>query len=401
MRKLGSVVAVGLLLCNAAPAADVEIVRKGAGKSVIDLSAFRATGGTGASLFVSVLRNDLTRSGWFQIAAPGAGGLLLEGTCEEGPGGLRADCRVSIRGRKQAYLDKVFRGKPSEARRLAHVVADEIVRAVRGVRGIASTRIVMVGAHGGRKEVYVCDADGGGLMRITNKGGICIAPNWGPKSDNIVYTSFHRGFPDVYSYDFSTKVQKPIATHPGINVSADVSPNGKSVALTLSKDGNPELYVKTLRNGKLRRLTKTPHAAEASPSWSPDGRQIVFVSDRAGAPQLYTVPADGGRARRITFRGNENVAPDWGANGLIAYSSKRDGRYQICIMDASGGRRQQLTTEHVDHEDPSWAPNGRHIVYARTERYRSSIYILDTLKDPPVKLITMSGDWYSPSWSPE
>jgi len=400
MKEVGGVVVAGVLACAAARGADVEIVRKGAGKSVIDVSGLRASGGPGATLFVSVLQSDLLRSGWFTIAKPGMGGVVLSGECRETSGNLRAACTVSVRGRTQTYLDKVFRDESPQARALAHAAADEIVRAVRAVRGIASTRIVMVGSHGGRKEIYTCDADGGNLTRITNMGGICIAPNWAPDGGRLVYTSFHRGFPDVYMYDFRTRVQKPIANYPGVNVSADVSPDGKSIALTLSRDGNPELYVKNLRNGKLKRLTKTPHAAEASPSWSPDGGQIVFVSDRAGAPQLYRVSASGGGAKRLTFRGNENVAPDWGPNGLIVYSSKRSGRYQLCMMDSSGGRRQQLTTEQADHEDPSWAPDGRHIAYGRTERYRSSIYILDTLKDPPVRLLSRSGDWYSPSWSP-
>ena len=392
--------AVGGLLVVAARGADVEVVKKGVGKSVIDISSVRVRGGAGAMLFASVLRSDLTRSGWFTIARPGSGGLVLSGECEEDTGNLRAACRLSVRGRGRVYLDKVFRDTSSGGRRLAHVVADEIVRAVKGVGGIAATRIVMVGAHDGRKEVYTCDADGGNLMRITNKGGICIAPNWGHDGETLVYTSFHRGFPDVYVYDFRTRIQKPLASYPGMNVGADVSPDGRSVALTLSKDGNPELYVMDIGTRKLKRLTKTARAAEASPSWSPDGKRIVFVSDRVGKPHLYTVSAKGGRATRLTYRGTENVAPDWGPNGLIVYSSRREGRYQLCIMDSSGGRRQQLTSEHADHEDPSWAPNGRHIVYARTEMYRSSIYILDTLKDPPVKLLTKSGDWYSPSWSP-
>ena len=173
------------------------------------------------------------------------------------------------------------------------------------------------------------------------------------------------------------------------------------MALILSKDGNPDLYVMDIHSKRLTRLTKTGHAAEASPSWSPDGSQIVYVSDTSGSPQLYIISNRGSRAKRISFRGRENVSPDWGRDGRIAYSSRRSGRYHICVYDPEDGQTVQLTKEYVDHESPSWAPDGRHIVYVRTINYNADLYILDTMGDSPIRLTNMSGDWYAPSWSPK
>ena len=56
------------------------------------------------------------------------------------------------------------------------MLADEIVQAVKGVKGIASTRIAMIGSHGARKDLYLCDADGGNLVKITNQGAVCLSP---------------------------------------------------------------------------------------------------------------------------------------------------------------------------------------------------------------------------------
>ena len=169
----------------------------------------------------------------------------------------------------------------------------------------------------------------------------------------------------------------------------------------LSKDGNPELYVRHLDGDRLTRLTRTAYAAEASPSWSPDGKQIVFVSDRSGSPQLYVVGHTGGQARRVSFRGSENVAPDWGPSGSIACSSRRGGRYQICTVDLVSGEKRQLTSGDADYEDPSWAPDGRHIVCARTSGFHSDLYVLDVLGDPPLRLTNLAGEWYCPAWSPK
>jgi TolB protein len=152
--------------------------------------------------------------------------------------------------------------------------------------------------------------------------------------------------------------------------------------------------------GSLTRLTRTPHAAEASPAWSPDGSRMVFVSDRAGRPQLYVASASGGAMALLTTQGSENVAPDWGTDGRIAYCSKR-GAYQIWVADPSGGGSKPVPHDACDHEDPSWAPDNRHIVCTRTAGYRKRLYVLDTEGEPEVALTLPEGDWYSAAWSPK
>jgi len=383
-------------LALGAPAADITIVKAGGNKVGIDLSGLTA-GDAGAALFRKTLENDLDRSGWFKVVAGGA--ARVSGAARDSGGRLAVRCEVRGAADGRTYLSKTYAEDSGRARRLAHAVADDIVYALKGVRGIASTRIVMVGRRGGRKDLYVCDADGGALVQLTQDGAPCLAPSWSPDAQAIFYTSFYRGFPDVYRIDLVSNRRARVSGFPGLNAGARLSPDGRSLAIILSKDGNPDLYVMQLGSGYLTRLTRTRHAAEASPCWSPDGRQLVFVSDRDGSPQLYLVGAAGGGERRITFRGTQNVAPDWGPNGRIAYSSKR-GSFQICLTDANGREAEQLTADGADHEDPSWAPNGRHLVYVKTAGWQSDLYVLDTLGDPEVRLTRLEGNWYSPAWSP-
>lgn len=258
----------------------------------------------------------------------------------------------------------------------------------------------MVGTATGHKELYVCDADGGNIIRLTNDRAVSVRPRWSPDGQQIVYTGYLQRFPDVFRIDLPTGQRQVVANFPGLNTGASISPDGRDVALILSKDGNPELYVRNLRSGQLTRLTQTLHAAEASPSWSPDGRRLVYVSDQTGRPQLYVISRDGGRPERLPARGRINVAPEWGANGWIVYSGLIDGAYQICMIHPETREVRQLTSGGDDWMDPSWAPNGRHLVASRTRSFRSGVYILDTMGDPAVRLIDQSGDWYSPAWSP-
>jgi len=380
---------------------DIRIVGQGGvGKVSLSLRALQVGGGNAEKLFYDVLKADLTKSGWFSVVDQPAATVLVEGTCALSGGRLSAACDVKNGPTGKRYFSRVFTEGPDAPRALAHAVADAIVVAVKKVPGIASAKIAMIGSKAGKKDIFICGSDGEDVVQLTHDGAPCLSPAWSPNGDSLFYTSFYRGFPDVYQIVLATGRRTRVASYPGMNAGADLSPDGRSLALALSRDGNPELYVRDTRSGALTRLTKTKFAAEASPSWSPDGRQIAFVSDSTGSPQVYVVSSSGGKATRITFRGNENVSPDWGPDGRIACSSRRLGRYHICVFDPEKRTETQVTSDAVDHESPSWAPDSRHIVYARTEGYSADVYVLDTLGDAQVRLTRFQGDWYDPSWAP-
>jgi len=128
------------------------------------------------------------------------------------------------------------------------------------------------------------------------------------------------------------------------------------------------------------------------------------VSDASGSPQISVVPRNGGAVRPLTTPRNtgstQNLSPDWGKNGLIAYQSLVGGRFQIAVMDPRSGQSRVITPpDGAAYEDPSWAPDGRHLAASRKVNYQSSIYLLDSEGGAPVKLIQSSGDWSMPAWS--
>ena len=386
---------VGLCLAAmSARARTIDVTGAGSGKISINLAGFRTGRDTASRTFLSVLKADLNRSGYFKVTSAGAQ-LNVAGSCVSGGSGMKADCQVYKVSNRQRLLGKAYQ-TTTDARGLAHRVADEIVYAATGKRGMASGKIALVSSRTGRKELYVCDMDGKNLRQITKDRSIVVGPRWTPDAKNIVYTSYKRGYPNVYM----TGRGKPLSSHGGLNASGAISPDGKSMAVILSMSGNPELWVENLRTGFLKRLTKTRMGNEASPCWSPDGKHIAYVSDTSGSPQVYIIPKGGGRAQRLTTTGTENVAPDWGRNGYIVFSSRIGGRYRIAMANPAAKSLRVLETDWADYEDPSWAPDGRHVVCSRTSNYRSSIYLLDTLKDSPVALVTGSANWFSPACSP-
>ncbi len=249
------------------------------------------------------------------------------------------------------------------------------------------------------KELFLCDYDGGNLRPLTRGEDLSLAPQWDPQGATIYFTSYKKFCTDIDALNVATGSRRTITEYPGLNSCAAVSPNGRELAVTLSKDGRVGLYVKSLVTGESTPLIKTKNAAATSPAWAPTGDRLVYVSDQAGRPQLYIVSRRGGTPTRLTSRGTENVAPDWGANGWIAHSCKMGPQYQICAINPDSGEYKVLTTDGADYEDPSWLPDGRHLACSRTVNYRSEIWIVDLLGDPPVRvsLLPRDYDWTAPA----
>ena len=367
----------------------------GSGKDPISLADLRASG-EAASLFRQVLKQDLERSGWFETREDRSGLFQITGTASSSGTALNTNIRVSWSSGTFAWTQSSH--TPRDARWQAHRLCDEIVKRVKGVNGMAATRIALVGKGSGRTGgIYLCDYDGENLARLTDEKISPLSPYFDPSGQFIFYTSFDKGYPCVFRVPAAGGRRAPYATFVGLNTGGAVSPDGSFIAIILSHHGNPELYVLSLADRQAHRQTYTKNGSEASPCWSPDGRQIAYVSDQGGTPQIYVVDSDSHVSRRISFHGSQNVAPSWGPDGRIAYCTRQSG-YQIAVYDPRTGQ-DEVVSSGPDHEDPSWAPDGRHIICSRKDGANSSLCILDTKDGTEETVRLRPGNWRAPDWS--
>ena len=400
MQKKIQILIVSILALAALSASAQVTVRKAAGNKLgVDLSGIQVSG-SAAQATRRTLELDVARSGWLAVAAPGSGAVAVRGSITEAGGQVLFTCQaVDAAGR--AYINATYSQPANQAIYLAHQVANDLVTKVAGKPSFFLAKLVMVGTRSGAKELYLADSSAQDIRQVTQDKSIALKPRWSPDNSLISYTSFLKRYADVYTIEMATGSRSRAACFPGVNSGGAISPNGHSMALILSKDGNPDLYVMDLASKRLTRLTNTPRADEGSPSWSPDGSRIVYVSNASGTPQLYVLSASGGAPQRLTARGSQNVAPDWGKNGLIAYQTLTGGKFQIAVMDPAVMQEKIITPFDAAYEDPSWAPDGRHLVAARGVNYSYALYLLDSMAemgDKPIALTT-SGDWTCPAWS--
>ena len=365
-----------------AAAPTVHVTKAGASRVVVSIE----TAG-GPSAYSKSLQRNLDRTGYFQVGPNGQ--IRVTGT----PGGT-----VTAAGAgKQVSLSAPVTDDKS-ARMAARQMSDAIVQAFTGRRGFAMDRIAFVNRKGpDNAELYMCYPDGYDIRQLTGDKRAVVGPRWAPSKEEIFYTGFLQKTPLVYRIDMSGR-RKLLEQFKCLATGAAISPNGASCALVLSFQGNPELYVLDFASKRLKRLTKTPTASEASPCWSPDGRQIVYVSDTTRHPQIYLMDVATKQSRRLTNAGGENTNPDWGPDGRITWATKRGGVNYVAVMDPSKGESSaRLVTEGGSWEHPSWAADGRHVVASRD----NALFIIDTDPegDKPMRLFHNQGNWMNPAWA--
>ena len=216
----------------------------------------------------SVLRFDLEVAG-FKIVGPGEAQFIVTGKNNG-----QVEGRVTDRINKATIMEAKAYANGSQ-RLQAHWLADDIVFALTGKPGIAKTKIAFKGEVGKHSEIFIADYDGHNAVAVTRDSTIVAAPCWVPGRRILYYTSYKSGYPDIYSHDLSSGERRVFSRYPGLNTSAAVSPDGKRMAMILSKNGSPDLYVCNADGSHLAQLTKT-REDESSPVGLPTEREFVL-----------------------------------------------------------------------------------------------------------------------------
>jgi TolB protein len=211
----------------------------------------------------------------------------------------------------------------------------------------------------GCDQQYVMNVDGSGLQRVSNGLGRTTCGYFYDGGRRILYSS---------TFESSPECPPPPNRSQGY-----VWPLNPMEIYTASSDGSD-----------LRRLTRND-AYDAEATVSPDGKRIVFTSTRDGDIELYTMKVDGTQVRRITDRvgydGGAFFSPEGGRlvwramypetaadsadyRRLLAQRLVRPTRLDLWVADADGSNARQVTRLGAASFAPFFHPDGRRIVFA-------------------------------------
>jgi TolB protein len=355
--------------------------------------------------------DDVQMDRWRELNANG----LVVGSVQKTAGGVIVRMKVMEVGSGRMSMGKEYSGSIANPRLYAHTISDEIHQQLRGLRGVARTKLAftsdrdaerMKGPQGDReiKEIYLTDYDGAGPKRVTVSRTLNVAPAWSPDGQALAYTSYRMGqfsvFQDIIvSLLYKGVRQTPLNGDPNKqNYLPAWSPDGSKMAFTSNRDGNPEIYVVNRDGSGLRRLTN--HSAiDSTPTWNPAGTQIAWTSDRTGNPQIWFMNADGTGQRKLTSE-SWCDRPTWSPEPFneVAYASRTGAGFDIKIYSFGKGESTRVTDGIGTNESPAFSPNGRHIAFTSTRNGKQQIFTI-ARDGNDLRQITREGNNGYPNWS--
>jgi TolB protein len=172
-------------------------------------------------------------------------------------------------------------------------------------------RVAMVLSKDGWTDLYVCNADGGNLKRLTKSPQDESSPCWSPDGQWICFA-------------------------------------GK----TSSKSSERRALFKiSAGGGEAQRLSTGLNPTE--PDWSPDGKWIAFTVQYSNF-QICVVPAKGGEAINLV----EGEDPSWSPNSrTLAFVRRQGGRRVLSLLDVPTKQVKDVSriSGSNSQSQPSWA----------------------------------------------
>ena len=233
-------------------------------------------------------------------------------------------------------------------------------------------------------DIYLMNADGSHVKRLTFNEGANYYPVWSPDGRQIAFFGHHAGTPltgtDIFVIDAVGSNVKRVTNSGTWKNGPSWSPDGKRLAFSAYPEDqlgpkkhhggfNYEIYVIDSDGSNLKRLTDNARG-DYAPAWSPDGSKIAFLSERDGAGGVYLMDADGSNVKKLATTISNlsawsgmnvpfSVSFDWSPDGRkIAFSTSA---MQSFIMNADGSQMRQLTTLSKTAQMPVWSPDGQWI----------------------------------------
>lgn len=230
-------------------------------------------------------------------------------------------------------------------------------------------------------DIFVMNADGGGVVQLTRNDVSDSTPVFTPDGQFIVWASELDGNLDIFRMRADGSEPVNLTRHPGADGHPKPSPDGERIYFnsnrssdpatfargTMDREHNHEIYSMALDGSDVRRVTDLA-GWDTYPAPSPDGRQLLW--------------------RRVTPTGGKTES---GRNSEVFW------------MNLETGEMKNLTSDQAFDGWPAWSPDGRRIAFASNRANVAfegfDIYVANADGTNPVRVTFGDGDQGTGSWT--
>ena len=267
----------------------------------------------------------------------------------------------------------------------------------------------------GRTKIYTLDLATGRVATLTRDGNWDDdQPRWSPDGSRIAFKSTRGGSYNLYVMDADGSNVRRLTEHAGTDHDPTWLPDGQSIVFSSDRDrgtGRWDLYRLWLADGAIERLTTFFQGYAFMPTVSPDGNWVAFVATSFPAVdgwvnQVHVLEL----ATRQTWPFDTTAPgcwPNWSPDGQsITHVSLGSEPSSIQVINSFGESPQPVPGEAGRwHYYPDWSPDNRWLAISTSPEHHEGenwdLAILDSSRAIPAKrLTTGAGNDRLPDWKP-
>jgi Tol biopolymer transport system component len=192
---------------------------------------------------------------------------------------------------------------------------------------------------------------------------------------------------DIFLSDTKGNIKKNLTDRPGYDAEATISPDGKTMLFTSTRDSDIDLYTMHLKSGMIKRIT-SDLGYDGGAWFSPDGKKIIWRASRPKtdeeikeykellkenlvAPtkmEVWIASADGSNAKQVSQLGQANWAPAYMPDSkTIIFASnheyKRGFPFNLYLMNEDGKDLRKISRDKGFDAFPMFSMDGNKIVF--------------------------------------
>lgn len=231
-------------------------------------------------------------------------------------------------------------------------------------------RVAFKSNRGGSYNLYVMDADGRNVVRLTDHAGNDHDPTWLPDGQSMVFSSDRdrgTGRNDLYRLWLADgRVDRLTVFFEGMAIMPSVSPDGNWVAFAAQTFPDADGWAYQVHVLELATRMTWPFDLTAPgcwPSWSPDGQSIAHVWTGTGPSRIQVVSSFGTAPEMVPGESARwHYYPDWSPDGQLLAVSVSPEHHQgedwdLALVDPTrSSPARRLTTGAGNDRLADWRP---------------------------------------------
>jgi len=193
--------------------------------------------------------------------------------------------------------------------------------------------------------VYVMNADGTNVRRVTDIDSYKSDPDWSPDGLHLAFASGPAGPGPIFIINVDGSGFRQFTDSTASNPAW--SPDGSSIAFICDPHDTGAFCIQNIEDGRIQLFVGK------GPAWSPDGTRIVYVRGEA----IYVMNQDGSQDTRLTGDLGSYPAPSWSPDGRFIAFIGGGWPTQLYVMNADGTEPRRITERPTGSYTPDWGPD--------------------------------------------